>query len=61
LPDAQQRFRVISMHLSAGRTVLHVMHDEQPEAGFEPVSPDLEDFYFATTKGFVDGGVTPHN
>ncbi|MGC2112158.1 MAG: ABC transporter ATP-binding protein, partial [Candidatus Korobacteraceae bacterium] len=39
LPDAQQRFRVISMHLSAGRTVLHVMHDEQPEAGFEPVSP----------------------
>ncbi len=28
LPDYQQRFRVISMHLFAGRTVLHVLQDE---------------------------------
>jgi ABC-2 type transport system ATP-binding protein len=55
LPDYQQRFRVVSMHLSAGRTMLHVFHTEQPEAGFEPVSPDLEDLYFATIKGYTDG------
>jgi hypothetical protein len=24
-----------------------------PEAGFEPVIPDLEDLYFATIKGFA--------
>ncbi len=53
LPDYQQRFQVISMHLSAGRTMLHVLQDEQPEAGFESVSADLEDLYFATIKGFT--------
>ena len=55
LPDYQQRFRIISMHLFAGRTVLHVLQDESPEAGFEPVTPDLEDLYFATIKGFLHG------
>ncbi|MGB8890401.1 MAG: ABC transporter ATP-binding protein [Candidatus Korobacteraceae bacterium] len=51
--DYQQRLRVISMHLFAGRTMLRVLQDEQPEAGFELMSPDLEDLYFATIKGFV--------
>jgi len=55
LPDYQQRFRVISMHLFAGRTMLHVLQDELPEGGFEPVNPDLEDLYFATIKGFLYG------
>jgi ABC-2 type transport system ATP-binding protein len=53
--DYQQRFRVISMHLFGGRNVLHVLHDELPEPGFEPVAPDLEDLYFATIKGFASG------
>lgn len=55
LADYQQRFRVISMRLFAGRTLLHVLSDEQPEAGFEPVVPDLEDLYFATIRGFPQG------
>jgi ABC-2 type transport system ATP-binding protein len=55
LVDYQQRFRVISMRLFAGRTLLHVLQDEQPEAGFEPVVPDLEDLYFATIRGFLSG------
>jgi len=50
--DYQQRFRVISMRLVAGRTLLHVLSDVMPEAGFEPVVPDLEDLYFATIRGF---------
>jgi ABC-2 type transport system ATP-binding protein len=53
--DYQKRFRVISMHLFGGRNVLHVLHDELPEPGFEPVAPDLEDLYFATIKGFTAG------
>jgi ABC-type multidrug transport system ATPase subunit len=52
VPDYQQRFRVISMRLFAGRTLLHVLGDELPEPGFEPVVPDLEDLYFATIRGF---------
>jgi ABC-2 type transport system ATP-binding protein len=55
LPDHQQRFRVISMRLVAGRTLLHVLQDELPEPGFEPVVPDLEDLYFATIRGFTNG------
>ena len=41
------------MRLVAGQTLLHVLQDEQPEAGFESVPPDLEDLYFATIRGFT--------
>jgi ABC-2 type transport system ATP-binding protein len=51
--EQQQRYRVISMRLVGGQTLLHVLHDQQPDAGFEPVTPDLEDLYFATIKGFT--------
>ena len=39
---------VISAHLFAGRTVLHVLSDGDPGNGFESHDPDLEDVYFAT-------------
>ncbi|UTW54738.1 ABC transporter ATP-binding protein [Kordiimonas sp. SCSIO 12610] len=39
---------VISSHLSTGRTIIHVLADNEPGDGFEPVTPDLEDVYFAT-------------
>jgi ABC-2 type transport system ATP-binding protein len=55
LPGYQQRFQVISMRLVGGTTMLHVLQDEQPEAAFESVLPDLEDFYFATIRGFTQG------
>ncbi len=55
LNDYQQRFRVISMRLVAGHTLLHVLQDELPEPGFEAVHPDLEDLYFATIRGFTNG------
>jgi ABC-type multidrug transport system ATPase subunit len=53
--EYQERFRVISMRLFAGRTVLHVLQNDLPEPGFEPVVPDLEDLYFATIRGFSYG------
>lgn len=55
LAEYQERFRVISMRLFAGRTMLHVLQNELPEPGFEPVVPDLEDLYFATIRGFSYG------
>jgi ABC-type multidrug transport system ATPase subunit len=51
----RERFRVISMRLFAGKTLIHAFSEKQPEAGFEPAVPDLEDLYFATIKGFVHG------
>jgi ABC-type multidrug transport system ATPase subunit len=48
LGDFQNRFGVISNRLRAGQTVIHVLADQQPEPGFEPVTGGLEDLYFAT-------------
>lgn len=39
---------VISSRLQSGRSVVHVLANESPGDGFEPVVPDLEDVYFAT-------------
>ena len=39
--------RVISTHLFAGETRVHVLSDEQPGPDFEPVAPTLEDVYFS--------------
>jgi ABC-type multidrug transport system ATPase subunit len=39
---------VISTRLFAGRTVIHVLSDDNPGEGFEPVPGGLEDVYFST-------------
>lgn len=38
---------VISTHLFAGQTRLHVLANEAPDSEFEPATPDLEDVYFS--------------
>ena len=38
---------VLSTQLFEGKTRIHVVADAAPEAGFEPVRPDLEDVYFS--------------
>jgi len=53
LAPVRERHQLISMRLFAGQTLVHVLSAQQPEAGFEPAEPDLEDFYFATIKGFI--------
>ncbi|HEY2321414.1 MAG TPA: ABC transporter ATP-binding protein [Thermoanaerobaculia bacterium] len=45
--EYRRRMAVISTRLFAGRTQLHVIADDRPDAGFEPISPDLEDVYFS--------------
>ncbi len=47
----RERHRVISTHLFAGETQVHVLSEERPEEGFEPVAPDLEDVYFSYLSG----------
>lgn len=48
LEDHRARHEVISTRLVAGRTVIHVLADQSPGAGFEPVTGGLEDVYFST-------------
>ena len=50
--DALARYQadmnVISNRLRGGQTMIHVLADAMPEAGFEMVDGSLEDLYFAT-------------
>ena len=39
---------VISTRLFGGRTIIHVLAERQPGAGFEPAQGGLEDVYFST-------------
>ncbi|SFN66617.1 ABC-type multidrug transport system, ATPase component [Bizionia echini] len=44
----QKTFDVISIKLVSGETQIRVWSEQQPEIGFEPIAPNLEDYYFAT-------------
>lgn len=41
-------FQVLSTRLHSGKIQLRVLSDHRPNEGFDLVSPDLEDVYFAT-------------
>jgi ABC-type multidrug transport system ATPase subunit len=46
LASLQEEHRVISTHLWAGKTVVHVFSQEDPGEGFSAVEADLKDVYF---------------
>ena len=48
LDEHRARHQVISTRLFAGRTVIHVLSDGDPGAGFSRVESGLEDVYFST-------------
>ena len=48
LEAERAKHEVISTRLWAGKTVIHVLADKKPGAGFEPVPGGLEDVYFST-------------
>jgi len=48
LEDQRDRHQVIASRLAAGRLVIHVLSEAQPEPGFEPIQGGLEDVYFST-------------
>jgi len=58
LAQCRERHRVISTHLRAGRTVVHVVGDTDPGEGFEPHAPMLEDVYFASLHEKTPAGGT---
>lgn len=47
LENYQSQMQVISTHLKAGHTIIHVLSDTQPDASFEACEANLEDVYFA--------------
>tara|TARA_R110002126_G_scaffold277560_3_gene423569 strand:- start:9313 stop:10200 length:888 start_codon:yes stop_codon:yes gene_type:complete len=47
LDNYQNDLQVISTHLKAGQTVIHVLSDEQPDNSFIKSAANLEDVYFA--------------
>ncbi|OUR95589.1 multidrug ABC transporter ATP-binding protein [Flavobacteriales bacterium 34_180_T64] len=54
LANYQSDLQVISTHLKAGQTVIHVLSDNQPDASFEAIAADLEDVYFAEITSRMD-------
>jgi ABC-type multidrug transport system ATPase subunit len=50
LAKHQERFNVLSTKLLAGRTVVRVLADARPEAGYDLAEPGLEDVYFAAMR-----------
>jgi len=48
LDDARRRHAVFATRLRGGRTLIRVLAESSPGAGFEPVEAGLEDVYFAT-------------
>lgn len=52
LAGVEEARRVISSHLAAGRTVVHVLDETDPGDGFQPVEADLKDVYFAALRGW---------
>jgi ABC-type multidrug transport system ATPase subunit len=54
LINYQSDLRVISTHLKAGKTVIHVLSDNQPDATFDAFTANLEDVYFAEITARMD-------
>jgi len=52
LPSYEQKFRIISNRLVAGRPSLHVYSEETLDSGFLPNPPDLEDVFFSKIHGW---------
>jgi ABC-2 type transport system ATP-binding protein len=49
--SAEHDYAVISTKMLAGLTFVNVFSDALPDAGFEPVEPDLKDVYFSAMGG----------
>jgi len=54
----EERHQVISTHLAAGRTLVHVFSEGNPGDGFHPVEADLKDVYFTAMRGRAVEAVT---
>lgn len=53
----KQEMQVISTHLKSGKTVIHVLSDNQPDNSFEASEANLEDVYFAEISSRMDTAI----
>lgn len=51
LESFRQRHTIVSSKLVAGRPLVHVFSEQDPQDGFERVQPDLEDVFFCKIQG----------
>jgi len=51
MKEYEERYRVISSKLIAGRPLIHIFSAAHPGDGFEPVPADLEDVFFTRIAG----------
>ena len=51
MKEYEQRYKVISNKLIAGKPLIHVHADRNPGDGFQPVTADLEDVFFTRIGG----------
>ena len=49
----EQQYRVISTKLIGGRPLIHIHQEQDPEDGFTPATPDLEDVFFSKIAGLA--------
>ena len=54
LESYKTNLQVISTHLKAGKTIIHVLNENQPDNSFEASPADLEDVYFSEITSRMD-------
>jgi hypothetical protein len=55
VPEYERAHNVVSTRLRGGKTMLHVLADEDPGAPFRGAEPDLRDVYFIKLGGSAVG------
>lgn len=54
LESYREQYKVIATNLYAGKTVIHIFSETDPQNDFSPIPPDLEDVYFNTIADKMD-------
>jgi ABC-type multidrug transport system ATPase subunit len=58
LAEYEREHTVVSTRLRAGKTIIHVLADERPDASFDGADPDLQDVYFIKLARGNGGGAS---
>jgi ABC-2 type transport system ATP-binding protein len=51
MKEYEQRYKIISNKLIAGKPLIHICSEQNPGEGFQPVNADLEDVFFTRIGG----------
>ncbi len=56
LAAVNEKYQVLSSKLVAGRPLVHIFSEQDPQDGFETIAPDLEDVFFSSVNLNLVGG-----